>query len=92
MKLSEVLQCKMKEKNIDRSTLAEIVGCSRRTIYNWEHDIRIPRDFETWDALAEALGIPTESLIHDVSRSVKERAAAEAFLSSDFPQQKKAEP
>lgn len=67
MTFGDFLQSKMKEKNLDRSTLADLVGCSRRTVYNWEHNIRMPKTFDIWDAIAQAIDVPTEKLIHEAA-------------------------
>lgn len=61
---------------ISTTELAEYLGCSRRTIYNWEHDVYQPKRFEQILALAEFFKVPHEEILRHLGSFGENKAAA----------------
>lgn len=58
-----VLRESMRERGLDRETLAQLVGVSPGTISRWTEGDHMPRGPEVLGRLSEVLGVPIEALI-----------------------------
>ncbi len=63
MSFSERLRALRLEANLTQKELAAGAGISERTVQNYESDKRLPHRFETVKALADVLGVSTQSLL-----------------------------
>lgn len=66
-----------RQKKLSMETLAHAAGVSTATVYRAEHSRHETRE-ETWQALAEALGVSIDSLfVHNVDENTPAAACAE---------------
>lgn len=69
--IGQIIREKRKEKGLTVIKLAEIIGASKNTISNWEHDRTQPSLFVA-DALADAFGCSLDELVGRKPRPPKE--------------------
>ncbi|MBO4337035.1 MAG: helix-turn-helix transcriptional regulator [Lachnospiraceae bacterium] len=65
MELSEKIKNARIAKNMSQRELAQAIGVSDRTIQNYEMGARMPRNRDTYEALAKALSVNVETLLDD---------------------------
>ena len=65
MNFGEKLRAVRLAKDISQTELAEITGLSRRTIIKYEMDGIKPKSKETYQKLADALGVDVSELMDD---------------------------
>lgn len=68
MKFYELLKQKRREKNISQERLAEMIGVSKSTVYNWENQRNIPQlDDPALKELSDILKIPHTTILNSIS-------------------------
>lgn len=65
MELSEKIKNARIARNMSQRELAQAIGVSDRTIQNYEMGARLPRNRDTYEALAKALSVNIETLLDD---------------------------
>ena len=65
MELSEKIKNARIAKNMSQRELAQAIGVSDRTIQNYEMGARMPRNRDTYEALARALSVNVETLLDE---------------------------
>lgn len=76
MDFGAFLHERMKELGIRQKDLAARVGCSRRTVYSWEYNVKRPVHADRILRLAGILKIPAEELVQMLSKDEEPAAAA----------------
>ena len=65
MELSEKIKNARIARNMSQRELARAIGVSDRTIQNYEMGARMPRNRDTYEALAKALSVSVETLLDE---------------------------
>lgn len=76
MDFGSFLRDRMKELNISQKDLAARIGCSRRTIYCWEYNVKRPVHAARISRLADTLKIPAGDIIQMLSQDEESAEAA----------------
>ena len=76
MDFGSFLRDRMKEMNISQKDLAARIGCSRRTVYCWEYNVKRPIHAARISRLADTLKIPAGDIIRMLSQDEESAEAA----------------
>lgn len=76
MDFGSFLRDRMKEMNISQKDLAARIGCSRRTVYCWEYNVKRPMHAARISRLADTLKIPAGDIIRMLSQDEESAEAA----------------
>lgn len=72
MTFAEKIHTLRLNKNLSQTALAKKLNVSRRTVYSWENEGRLPQKHSLYGAIASILDCPTEYLFSDSSGIVSD--------------------